>query len=174
MYCRSPIPLGGRVRLNLSPVARLVGHGLVSDVLGRGVPRLLVNGFSHWSGDELVRRFCTFTYGWVRWDTVMYGGSVVCVCSRATWVAPSQGNLSEGTSSHRGLNMGEPIGQRSMRLNQDNRCRRVSPRDVCVRVSQSNLTLSPHTCRKRAMGEPIDLCSIRYLRVIGRCQPGQP
>ena len=44
-------------------------------------PRPMVNGFSHWSGDELVRRFCicglvqlnTISYGWVRWDTVRFG-----------------------------------------------------------------------------------------------------
>ena len=52
--------------------------------------------------------------------------------------------------------MGEPIGQRSMRLHQDNRSRGVSPRDVCARVSQGNLMLSPPTCRKPVMGEPIN------------------
>ena len=61
--------------------------------------------------------------------------------------------------------MREPIGKRSMWLNQDNRCRRVSPGDVCARVSQGNLTLSPPTCRKPAMGEPIGRCPARHLRV---------
>ena len=70
--------------------------------------------------------------------------------------------------------MGEPIRQRSMRLHQDNRCRGVSPRDVCARVSQANLTLSPYTCLKPAMEEPIGRCSTRHLSVIGGCQPGQP
>ena len=70
--------------------------------------------------------------------------------------------------------MGEPIGQRSMRLNQDKRCRGVSPGDVCARVNQGNLTLSPPTCQKPAMAERIGRCSTRHLRVNGRCQPGQP
>ena len=111
--------------------------------------RLMVNDFSHWSGDELVRQFRL--YGLVCLNRVRYG-----------W-APA--------SSHRGSTMGEPIGRRSMRLNQDKRCRRVSPRDVCTRVRQGNRTLSPHTCRKPAMGEPIGRCPTRHLRVIGGCQP---
>ena len=77
-------------------------------------------------------------------------------------------------NSPRGPTMGEPIGQRSMRLNQDKRCRRVSSGDVCARVSQGNLTLSPPTYRKPAMGEPIGRCSTRHLRVNGRCRPDQP
>ena len=79
-------------------------------------------------------RLGTIGYDWVRLGSVIYSGSVVCVCLGADWAAPRQGNLTLGASSHRGSTMGEPIGQRSMRLNQDNRRRRVSPRDVCSRV----------------------------------------
>ena len=135
----------------------------------------MTKGFSHWSGDELVRRFgvCgsvgyggkrlgSVWYGWVRLSSVRYGSSIVCVV------------LTLGASAHRRLTMGEPIGQRSMRLNQDNRCHGVSPSDVCARVSQENLTLSPLTCRKPAMGEPIGRCSTRHLWENGGCQPRQP
>ena len=102
------------------------------------------------------------------------GSPVLFMWAGTAWSAPSQGNLTLGPNSHRGSTMEEPIGWHSMWLNQDNRCRRVLPRDVCVRVIQGNLMLSPHTCRKPAMGEPIGRCLTRHLQVIGRCLPGQP
>ena len=53
---------------------------------------------------------------------VVYGSSIVCVCPGAAWAAPSQGNLTLGDSSHRGLTMGKLIGQRSMLPDQEVRC----------------------------------------------------
>ena len=60
------------------------------------------------------------------------------------------------------LNMVEPGGPVSGRSH---------PEMSGMRVSQGNLTLSPHTCRKAAMREPIGRCSTRHLRVIGGCPP---
>ena len=52
--------------------------------------------------------------------------------------------------------MGEPVVRRSMRLNQEEQFRGVSPRDVQMKFSQGHMTLSPHTCRKLLDKE--DLC----------------